>query len=134
MGRFLIIMDRLPFYTKTLRFLMATSAVFLDDSDRNFASYYAPLSVKFPVSAMIRLLRLITSEIKTLRSQISNNELLITFQKGLRNLLACTIISGEQGRNPSLSIIRFVPSRTHILVSDEWVAQNSVTSGDSEFS
>ena len=53
------------------------------------------------------LLELIISDVKILRSQISNSDLLTTSQKGLRSLLAGTITPGEQKPNPSLRYLRF---------------------------
>ena len=113
---------------------MTSSDVFPGDSDRHFASFPTPLSRKFSVSTMSRLLDLITTEAKMYRSQISSNELPITFLEDLRNISPCTIIPGGKRPNPSLSCLIFVPSRTHILLSKERVEENSVTSGASTVS
>ena len=68
------------------------------------------------------------------RSHISSNELLITCQQVLRNVLAGTIIPGEQRPNPSLSFLRFTPPRTHILLYRERIGENPGTVGDSPVS
>ena len=80
------------------------------------------------------LLDLITSDVKMARSKISNIDFLITFQKGLRSLLPVTIMTGGERPDPSLSSIRFVPSRTQIWLSKEWAGGNSVTGGASALS
>ena len=68
------------------------------------------------------------------RSTRSNSDLLMTFQKVLRVPLPGNMIPGDQRPNPSLSFLRFVPSRTHISRPPERIEENSVTRGDSAVS
>ena len=69
------------------------------------------------------------------RSQISNSDLLMAFQKGLRIRWTGTIIPGEQIPNPSLSGLRSVPPSTNIiLLSVDWVLEKAIPGGASAVS
>ena len=113
---------------KPCGFLLADSTASPDNTDRNFASFRAPLSIKFSFSTLSRRLGLITSDVAISRSQVSNSALLMTSQKGLRIPCAGSIIIPvENRRNPSISCLRFVPSRTHNLLSRDCVLEKSTT-------
>ena len=96
-----------------------------DKLGRNSASFGTPLSSKFPRGALSRFGDLIISEVKILRSQTSDSNFLIAFQNVLRCLVPGSTIPGEQRHKPSLSCLRFVPSSTHILLSEDLFLENS---------
>ena len=75
------------------------------------------------------LLDLITSEVKILRSLISSSDLPLTFQNDLRSLFSGTITPGGKRHKPSLSFLRFVPSRKQISLYKECLEENPGTVG-----
>ena len=91
------------------------------------SAIFRTLSRKFSCNALSRFGDLVISDVRILRSQTSNSNLLIAFREVLRCLFPGSTIPGEQRHNQSLSFLRFVPSRAQILPSREWICGDSCT-------